>query len=127
MASSCIMPNFPYLPFQHQRIKGFDLLSQYIASKEYESLSAADKQSVTALPGLLNPNTHNTANLSSSSIEFMLLLGDFIYADVPHYAGSDLESYRRLYRRVYSSPSFRKVYERLRACLLYAASSGSYN
>ena len=44
----------------------------------------------------------------------MLFLGDFIYADVPFYAGQDQESYRRLYRRNYQSPSFRKVYETLR-------------
>lgn len=109
MASSCIMPNFPYLPFQHQRIKGFDLLGQYITSKQDEGLLTEEQRSAT----VSSPILHGTVNLSSSPFEFMLLLGDFIYADVPHYAGSDLESYRRLYRRVYSSPSFRKVYEHL--------------
>lgn len=48
--------------------------------------------------------------------EFMLFLGDFIYADVPMYFGDNLEAYRRFYRRNYQSPSFRKVYERLREC-----------
>ncbi|KAI0057090.1 hypothetical protein BV25DRAFT_1812930 [Artomyces pyxidatus] len=45
--------------------------------------------------------------------EFLMLLGDFIYADVPIYFGDDVEAYRRLYRRNYQSPSFRRVYEKL--------------
>jgi alkaline phosphatase D len=50
----------------------------------------------------------------SSEAEFMLFLGDFIYADVPLYVGDDKEAYRRLYRRNYQSSSFRKLYEKLR-------------
>jgi alkaline phosphatase D len=46
--------------------------------------------------------------------DFLLFLGDFIYADVPLYIGDDQEAYRRLYRRNYQSPSFRNVYEKLR-------------
>lgn len=30
VASSCLTPNFPYAPFQNRRIKGFDLLADYI-------------------------------------------------------------------------------------------------
>ncbi|KAH8732112.1 PhoD-like phosphatase-domain-containing protein, partial [Phaeosphaeriaceae sp. PMI808] len=40
---------------------------------------------------------------------FMLFLGDFIYVDVPHRQGKDLETYRREYRQVYSSPSWPAV------------------
>jgi alkaline phosphatase D len=36
--------------------------------------------------------------------EFMLFLGDFVYADVPVWWGDSHEAYRRLYRRVYNSP-----------------------
>jgi alkaline phosphatase D len=28
--SSCLKPNFPYAPFQNNRIKGFDLLADYL-------------------------------------------------------------------------------------------------
>lgn len=28
--SSCLKPNFPYAPFQNKRIKGFDLLADYL-------------------------------------------------------------------------------------------------
>ena len=63
----------------------------------------------TAAQSALNVKTSDKA-----PTEFMMFLGDFIYADVPHYFGDDQEAYRRLYRRNYDSPSFRKVYERLR-------------
>lgn len=52
--------------------------------------------------------------VTSISPEFMLFLGDFVYADVPYYSGDNLDAYRRLYRRNYQSHSFRRVYERLR-------------
>lgn len=81
-------PNFPYLPLQGRRIKGFDLLADYLWP--------------SATPNVPPP------------VEFLMLLGDFIYADVPLYFGDDKEAYRRLYRRNYMSKSFRKIYERLR-------------
>jgi alkaline phosphatase D len=40
---------------------------------------------------------------------FMLFLGDFIYADVPHRFGDDVESFRSEYRRVYASPDWPSV------------------
>jgi alkaline phosphatase D len=51
--------------------------------------------------------------------EFMIFLGDFVYADVPIWWGDDQEAYQRLYRRTYQSPSFRKVYERLRELIQF--------
>lgn len=51
--------------------------------------------------------------------EFLLLLGDFIYADVPYYFGDDKEAYSRLYRHTYASPSFRKIYEKLPVYHIY--------
>jgi alkaline phosphatase D len=44
----------------------------------------------------------------------MLFLGDFVYVDVPVYAGPTKEDYRRMYRRNYISDDFRDVYEHLR-------------
>ncbi|KAL8703135.1 MAG: hypothetical protein Q9201_003667, partial [Fulgogasparrea decipioides] len=44
---------------------------------------------------------------------FMLFLGDFIYIDVPRRFGSDLETYRREYRQVYSSPDWPPVSQNL--------------
>ncbi|KAJ7490064.1 PhoD-like phosphatase-domain-containing protein [Mycena galericulata] len=88
VASSCITPNFPYVPFHGRTIKGFDLLARY-----------------------LFPETEPED--PAPPAEFLLFLGDFIYSDVPAYIGDDKEAYRRLYRRNYQSKSFKKVYERL--------------
>jgi len=33
IVSSCLKPNFPYVPFQNRRIKGFDLLADYLFSE----------------------------------------------------------------------------------------------
>ncbi|KAL0578425.1 hypothetical protein V5O48_003575 [Marasmius crinis-equi] len=99
VATSCVTPNFPWAPFQWRTIKGFDYLADYIWPQS--SLSDVEEE---------NPTTFVQ---TPPETDFMLFLGDFIYADVPLYAGNDRESYRRLYRRNYNSPSFRKVYEKL--------------
>ncbi|KAK0483372.1 PhoD-like phosphatase-domain-containing protein [Armillaria novae-zelandiae] len=104
LVSSCMTTNFPYLPFQGRRIKGYDILSDLLYPKE----SAFNSTSGIGVTG-------NTTLVKKRSMlpEFLLFLGDFIYADVPVYTGSTLEDYRRLYRRNYQSNSFRKIYERL--------------
>ncbi|KAF9257820.1 Metallo-dependent phosphatase [Marasmius fiardii PR-910] len=102
VSSSCVTPNFPYVPMQWRTIKGFDLLADYLFP-----------------PSPLSHETHAASANSSTETDFMLFLGDFIYADVPSYTGNDIESYRRLYRRNYHSPSFRKVYEKLPILFTY--------
>ncbi|KAJ3840484.1 PhoD-like phosphatase-domain-containing protein [Lentinula raphanica] len=109
LASSCILPNFPYAPLQRRRIKGFDLLAEYL----YPTSPA------TVIGATENFNDNDTLNSSDKDASpslppsFLLFLGDFVYADVPLYFGNTKESYRRLYRRNYQSPSFRKIYEKL--------------
>ncbi|KDR81363.1 hypothetical protein GALMADRAFT_239216 [Galerina marginata CBS 339.88] len=103
LATSCITPNFPYKgPFHRRTITGFELLANYLRSPPQEPL-------------LLNDTQPATQNITAPQppAEFLLFLGDFIYADVPTYIGDNQEAYRRLYRRNYQSPSFRKVYEQL--------------
>jgi len=53
------------------------------------------------------------------AVEFLMMMGDFIYADVPYYFGDTVQAYQRLYRRVYASKSFRKIYERLPVYNIY--------
>lgn len=98
VVSSCATPNFPYAPLQGRRIKGYDLLANYL----WPSKSTATEDALLA-----------AVEADAPPAEFMLFLGDFIYADVPMYFGDNVEAYRRFYRRNYQSPSFRKVYERL--------------
>jgi alkaline phosphatase D len=54
------------------------------------------------IPGL----DHLSKLIPTLHAQFMLFLGDFIYIDVPHRFGSTIETYRREYRQVYSSPSW---------------------
>ncbi|KAI0340220.1 hypothetical protein BDW22DRAFT_450134 [Trametopsis cervina] len=115
IATSCSTTNFPYKPFNGRRIKGFDLLADYLWPSRTEV--AADDVNISNT--MDSPATPEATSEESSSdsldppAEFLMFLGDFIYADVPFYFGDDAEHYRRLYRRNYQSESFRKVYERL--------------
>ncbi|TFY65852.1 hypothetical protein EVG20_g5244 [Dentipellis fragilis] len=95
VVTSCIMPNFPYTPFHSRTIKGFDLLAEHLSP--FRDLSLSEAVNISQVP----------------AAQFMLFLGDFIYADVPLYFGDTPEAYRRLYRRNYQSPSYKKIYERL--------------
>ncbi|ETW85567.1 hypothetical protein HETIRDRAFT_432282 [Heterobasidion irregulare TC 32-1] len=139
VVSSCVTPNFPYRPFHGRTIKGFDLLANYLAlekfpaaetvvelpstdSADFESLndSSSDPLGLNNIVQLEANSTrvsrgsaNSTTRVRSPRTEFLMFLGDFIYADVPVYFGEDKEAYRRLYRRNYQSPSFRKVYEQL--------------
>ncbi|TBU46997.1 PhoD-like phosphatase-domain-containing protein [Dichomitus squalens] len=140
IASSCMTPNFPYAPLQARRIKGLDLLADYLwpskpeaissSSPLVSSLSESVSSTVEAAATTSIASSENTTSPAPASdvippvaatavekpappTEFMVFMGDFIYADVPVYFGNDIEAYRRLYRRNYNSPSFRKVYERL--------------
>lgn len=106
IVSSCVTPNFPYLPFHGRRIKGFDLLADYIWPSK-----PAVEEPVMDVNGTETPVVPTE---TTPPTEFMLFLGDFVYADVPLYFGDNEEAYRRLYRRNYQSESFRKIYERLR-------------
>lgn len=126
IVSSCVTPNFPYLPLQGRRIKGFDLLANYLwpsTTRQIDSANVDLTSSGASTSDLVHDRTPKFTATSVASVnpppaEFLMFLGDFIYADVPFYFGDNKEAYRRLYRRNYMSKSFRKIYERLRECLL---------
>ncbi|KAJ1033965.1 hypothetical protein NDA16_000173 [Ustilago loliicola] len=112
-STSCVKPDFPYHPAQfwgwnwllrlagigtkaggiteRNRIPGFDLLYQRaVAGRE-----------------------------SHPSIRFLLQLGDLIYADVPHYGGADTGAYRKLYRNLFASNSFRRFFKHVPVIGIY--------
>jgi len=108
IATSCITPNFPYRgPWNKNTIRGFDLLADHLQKPKSISVENA-----------LNGTNVTLALPEDFPTDFMLFLGDFIYADVPVYVGDRKAAYQRLYRRNYISPSFKRVYEQLRACQL---------
>ncbi|KAF8311551.1 hypothetical protein DL93DRAFT_2060834 [Clavulina sp. PMI_390] len=150
VASSCILPNFPYVPFlPSTRIKGFQLLSQHLdASKDSSSapLTASISEAVegaissvsslassvveavtapTSTPAVVSaiptavPEVLTAETSEEVETEFMILLGDFIYADVPRKPRDDKELFRSAYREVYASDDFRNVYERLPTFNIY--------
>lgn len=121
LASSCMKPNFPYAPLRGNRIEGFDLLAHHLWPEAHngsiqihaESADGATFKPDTSNQSVPSNDSETSPIISSTPTEFMIFLGDFIYADVPLYFGDTKDAYRRLYRRNYQSPSFRKVYERL--------------
>ena len=108
IVSSCMVPNHPYNgPLHRKTIRGFDLLAEHLYPE--------------AIPVQITESSAEQRNMThsrqlSAPAEFLLFLGDFIYADTPVYVGDHQESFRRLYRRNYQSDSFRRIYERLREC-----------
>ena len=135
IATSCATPNFPYVPLQGRRIRGFDLLAEYLWSANTTervdsplgnatSSNISRATSASTVPSPLG--AQEPLGSEKAPTEFMLFLGDFIYADVPLYFGDDIESYRRLYRRNYQSDSFRKVYEHLRTLMMMHTAKQCY-
>lgn len=107
------------------RIKGFDLLFDYIWKNDNNSKvfgvenlhEEPTADYISKLQTIVDSNRsfdEKTSDTTGAPVEFLLTMGDFIYADVPTYFGDSIEAYQRLYRRMYASPSFRNVYERLR-------------
>ncbi|KAL2268582.1 hypothetical protein VTJ83DRAFT_3428 [Remersonia thermophila] len=62
-----------------------------------------------AIPGM----RHLARVLPSLNAQFMLFLGDFIYADVPRYWDKSVSYYRQKYRQVYASPDWPAVGQNL--------------
>ena len=126
LSTSCMLPNFPYIPGNSRRLKGFDYLAEYLwplnepttlnngTISDNEILLEANDTSPSSNAQQILKVPNGSSASQDVPVEFMLFLGDFIYADVPSYFGDDKEAYRRLYRRNYASPNFRKVYEKLR-------------
>ncbi|KAL2025095.1 hypothetical protein VTK56DRAFT_97 [Thermocarpiscus australiensis] len=56
---------------------------------------------------------HLAKVLPSLGAQFVLFLGDFIYADVPRHWGKDVTYYRQKYRQVYASPDWPAVGQNL--------------
>ncbi|KAK3327884.1 PhoD-like phosphatase-domain-containing protein [Cercophora scortea] len=62
-----------------------------------------------AIPGL----KHLAKVLPALRPQFLLFLGDFIYADVPRWWGKTTEDYRQKYRQIYASPDWPAVGQNL--------------
>lgn len=84
LSTSCIVNRLPYSPLDHP----------------------------LAIPGM----RHLAELLSAAALgapQFMLFLGDFVYADVPRWWGQAVADYRQKYRAVYASPEWSRVGQNL--------------
>lgn len=62
-----------------------------------------------SIPGM----RHLAKLLPDLGAQFMLFLGDFVYADVPKWWGQEVADYRQKYRAVYASPEWPAVGQNL--------------
>ena len=101
---SCIKPDFPYHPAQfwgwNWLLRMFGIGTQPGGITSRNSIRGFDLMA-----------DHYLRRSKMPSLRFLLELGDLIYADVPRYEGPDIGSYRKLYRNVFASHSFRRVYQ----------------
>lgn len=101
---SCIKPDFPYHPAQfwgwNWLLRMFGIGTQPGGITSRNSIRGFDLMA-----------DHYLRRAKMPSLRFLLELGDLIYADVPRYEGPDIGSYRKLYRNVFASHSFRRVYQ----------------
>ena len=103
-AFSCVKPDFPYHPAQFW---GWNWLLRWLGlGTEQGGITSRNR-----IPGFdLMANHLASSSHRLSGLRFLLELGDLIYADVPRYGGPSVESYRQLYRNLFASSSFQRIY-----------------
>lgn len=102
---SCVKPDFPYHPAQFW---GWNWLLRFFGiGTQPGGITLRNR-----IPGFDLMADHFVPHSNQpSSLRFILELGDLIYADVPRYEGPGLGAYRKLYRNLFASESFRRIYQ----------------
>lgn len=112
VSSSCIRPDFPWVPTQFWAwswiLRLFRIGDDHGGFSVRNRIQGFDTFAASALDHRDRP-----------AHRFFLQLGDVIYADVPYYGGPFIWTYRKLYRNLFGSESFRRVYERLPVIGIY--------
>ncbi|KAJ9072661.1 hypothetical protein DSO57_1025011 [Entomophthora muscae] len=62
---------------------------------------------------LVNKGIRGFKALNHFDFQYLLFLGDFIYADTPFYFGPSVGSYRRFYRQIYADADVRSFAEKI--------------
>ena len=111
-SSSCVKPDFPWAPTQFWAWSWFLQLlgigNQVGGFSTRNRIQGFDHLAQAVLDGRDQP-----------ALRFFLQLGDLVYADVPRFGGATAAAYRKLYRNLFASESFRRVYERLPVIGIY--------
>ncbi|SAM84576.1 uncharacterized protein UBRO_05862 [Ustilago bromivora] len=112
-STSCVKPDFPYHPAQFW---GWNWLLR-LAGIGTEAGGITERNRIPGFDLLYKRTV--AGRESHPSIRFLLQLGDLIYADVPHYGGADTGAYRKLYRNLFASNSFRRFFKHVPVVGIY--------
>lgn len=106
VTSSCVKPDFPYSPSQ---FGAWSWLLRLIPTPtpRSETDGWAKRNVIKGFDLLYERYIRDGVQ---TNVRFLLQLGDLIYADVPRFGGPALEGYRKLYRNLFASMSFRRVF-----------------
>ncbi|SPO28554.1 uncharacterized protein UTRI_04432 [Ustilago trichophora] len=112
-STSCVKPDFPYHPAQFW---GWNWLLR-LAGIGTEEGGITERNRIPGFDLLYKRTV--AGRESHPSIRFLLQLGDLIYADVPHYAGAETGAYRKLYRNLFASNSFKRFFKHVPVIGIY--------
>lgn len=112
-STSCVKPDFPYHPAQFW---GWNWLLRLVGIGT-EAGGITERNRIPGFDLLYKRTVSGRAN--HPSIRFLLQLGDLIYADVPHYGGAETGAYRKLYRNLFASESFRRFFKHVPVIGIY--------
>ncbi|GAC93284.1 alkaline phosphatase [Pseudozyma hubeiensis SY62] len=112
-STSCVKPDFPYHPAQFW---GWNWLLR-LAGIGTEQGGITERNRIPGFDLLYKRTV--AGRESHPSLRFLLQLGDLIYADVPHYGGAETGAYRKLYRNLFASQSFRRFFKHVPVIGIY--------
>lgn len=120
VTSSCVKPDFPWSPSQfapwswllrllpspRQLFPAFMLDADATVRLSDETDDWAKRNNIKGFDLLYERYIKGRPR---PNVRFLLQLGDLIYADVPRFGGPFVERYRKLYRNLFASASFRRA------------------
>lgn len=115
VTSSCVKPDFPYSPASFPVWNwALQLLRPSSSSSSSGDAHADTFARRNVVKGFDLMYDRYIRGKDQPNVRFFLQLGDLIYADVPkRFSTAVVQGYRKLYRNLFASASFRRVFERI--------------
>lgn len=117
ITSSCVKPDFPYNPSQFVLwswlLRLLPSPALYLPADWVTPQISNSWAKRNVIPGFDMIYDRYIKDRPEPSVRFLLSLGDLIYADVPRYGGPKIDTYTRLWRNLFASPSFKRVFEKI--------------
>ncbi|KDN50353.1 hypothetical protein K437DRAFT_64978 [Tilletiaria anomala UBC 951] len=114
--SSCVKPDFPWNPSQFIL---WHWLFHLFGYGRAGTSNPAVRNRIQGFDMLADRAIESRRRLGHPALRFFMSLGDTIYADVPVWGGANISKYRNLYRNLFASQSFRRVYEKIPVIGIY--------